>query len=118
MKEVLPVKQVTLGWKIVTGVDALKNFCLAAQKGSVIQLQKTPKRLQEPATGTMVVEEELFSLVQVQPLVRRQMMRWRFALTEMVNLEYLVSPGRKIVILVNVTPVEMLFVPKSSVQML
>jgi len=57
MKEDLPVKQVTHGWRIVTGVDAQKNFCLAAQKGSVIQLQKTPKTLQEPATGTMEVEE-------------------------------------------------------------
>jgi len=56
MKEDLPVKQVTHGWRIVTGVDAQKNFCLAAQKGSVIQLQKTPKTLQEPATGTMEVE--------------------------------------------------------------
>jgi len=46
------------------------------------------------------------------------MMRWRFALIEMVNLEYLASHGRRSAILVNVTPVEMLFVPRSSVQML
>jgi len=62
-----------------------------------------------------VEKEELSSLVQYLPLVMRVMMLLRFVQTEMADLEYPASHGRKTATLVNVTPMEMLSVPRSSV---